>query len=591
MKKNLIYSFLILLSILFCKNIFSQRGSEQCLIGDACSVDFGNRLFPISDHHQHLRQQVMETIPSVIDTSLQVFVNDTKGDTFIVYKYYSYGNLTRNDRYLNGNIIEVTSYTNKKINGNQYYYHKNGLLAEQTTYSMGKLTSWVQFYNDGKTKAVRINDSILGTDDYKSYFRNGTLSRHHYTDLKQNVTKDIKYKANGEISSNISYGAGKQKVVNYNNKGEVVEDYSFIDRTYYLVGECKYYYWSTGKLKEIRNYKNGKTKKEANIKDGIWQFWNEEGELKKEEQYENGFLVDRKHYPSKLEVTIEDTNIVKQVVCTDTVNNCWGYELGEKYYYIKFFGHGNVHDTVIVYYDEMKKDTMMFEAYHGYKNFSEKKWNREGKIIEIHDTELGINKAWYPNGQLKWDKVVTGRYSSQLDIDEKNKIWYSNGNVMYDYVKIGKDTMIEYYYYRNKNIKKKTTHCYHCFEQDGDGYQYPKKYFHYAPHKEEYFCENGQFTRSYNFGVTEKDVKTYYCNGNTRSYIEKYYKQMKLVGEFIYYYENGKINYKGHFKEHEEGEPQNVSVEVGEWTYYDVDGNVERIELFDENGEEIKAGK
>ena len=283
----------------------------------------------------------------------------------------------------------------------------------------------------------------------------------------------------------------------------------------------------------------------------------------------------------KLEVTINDTNVVKKLTCTDTLNNCWGYELGEEYFYIQHFGYGNKYDTVIVYYDETKKDTMMFQAYHGYKKHSAKQWNKKGKLIKIHDTKLEVNKAWYSNGQLRWDKVVTGNYNSSLDYDERNRIWYSNGNIMYEYEHIGNDTIVELYHYRDGGVKSKNT--YLLSEDKGNGYQYPEKYLHVSPYIEENYCKNGQLLSKYTFGYTEKDKKSYFCNGNTKGYIEKYYKQMRLVGKYLYYYETGQLRIKGQYKEYDNG-PQNVSVAIGEWNYYNIDGTIERKEFYDDNG-------
>jgi antitoxin component YwqK of YwqJK toxin-antitoxin module len=160
---------------------------------------------------------------------------------------------------------------------------------------------------------------------------------------------------------------------------------------------------------------------------------------------------------------------------------------------------------------------------------------------------------------------------------------------MIAYFKINKDTVVKNYYYKNKSIKWKRY--YLVNESESDGYYYPIKYYDPILLKQEYYCQNELLQKQINDYKTEKDKKNYYCNGNTKSYIEEYYKQMKLVGKFIYYYENGKINYKGQFKEHEENEPQNVSVKVGEWIFYDINGDVEKVELFDENGEEIKREK
>jgi antitoxin component YwqK of YwqJK toxin-antitoxin module len=285
----------------------------------------------------------------------------------------------------------------------------------------------------------------------------------------------------------------------------------------------------------------------------------------------------------KLEVTINETDVVKKFICSDTVYYCGGYEIGEKYFILQN-RYRNKYDTIIIYFDESMKDTMIYSEYHGYKKHSYKQWDKKGKLIAIHDTKLGINKGWYPNGNLRWNFVVNANIDSDdYSNNVNNKTWYANGNLLSEYVR-DKDTIINIHYYKNKSIRLKEYYLYHGREiESGDGYRYPKESYPTAYFRIENYCKNGQLERQHNFGYTEKDKKSYFCNGNTKSYIEKYYKQMRLVGKYLYYYETGQLRIKGQYKEYDNG-PQNVSVEIGEFIYYDINGNVEKTEFYDDNG-------
>ncbi len=94
---------------------------------------------------------------------------------------------------------------------------------------------------------------------------------------------------------------GKQRFTEYYNDTTIGALGTEIDMPLFRVG--KYTQWHpNGKVSLEAEYKDGNTQSEANIKIGVWKYYDEQGKLIKEEYYENSVLVKEKEYskPRKL---------------------------------------------------------------------------------------------------------------------------------------------------------------------------------------------------------------------------------------------------------------------------------------------------
>ena len=224
--------------------------------------------------------------------SIQVF----NEDTFDLFYYYSYGKLVKEERSIKGKILSVSNFLNGKIHGFSSSFKKDGRLYDQAFYNNGELIMWIQLYDNGMIKSYTMNDSITKVNDSKEYYKGGELKRHTVVEFKSSkMVRDIIYYKTGKIMSESYFESGKQRMLSYTKDGVVFEDYYYIDLNFYHVGELKFFY-DNGQIKKHAFYKDGKTREEANIKTGTWKYWNEKGELVKEEKYKANELIDVKEY-------------------------------------------------------------------------------------------------------------------------------------------------------------------------------------------------------------------------------------------------------------------------------------------------------
>ena len=229
-----------------------------------------------------------------IDTSDQIF----KEDTFDIYRYFSGEELLGYYRYLNGQLESSSIYSKQKSETIYLNFYENGKPRNQSVYLDSNLISSFYFYEKGNIKSYHLNDYISGIIEGKEYYESGELMRYEYVDLNDTSfsSKTISYDKKGNITSNLLFGAGKQKAITYNNNGLVVEEYTFINVSLSKVGEFKFYYWDTGVLREHGFYKDSNTQEESNIRVGTWRYYSEKGNLTKEKKYKNGELVGAKEY-------------------------------------------------------------------------------------------------------------------------------------------------------------------------------------------------------------------------------------------------------------------------------------------------------
>jgi len=294
----------------------------------------------------------------------------------------------------------------------------------------------------------------------------------------------------------------------------------------------------------------------------------------------------------KLEVTIDDTLVIRTGEWTDTTCAHGDYVLGEKFKFIHN-AYIRAYDTIIVYFDSLTKDTMMFSIYNGYRNNSFKEWYRDGRIKTITDTKTNINKSWYPNGKLRWDKVPNSdMYAYNYSFNEKNRSWFPDGKIMSEHIAVGKDTLVYVQYYNNGNPRYKSYALVPGNLSESDDYIYPAQYYFPINVKEEFYCFNGQLMYYWKDPLKDNCIKnypTYHCNGKIKS-INEYYDFMQPYGKYEEFYENGVLKQTGSFTDYDISKKYYLGVDkILEWNYYNREGELIKTEIYNKQGELIKT--
>ncbi|MCH2232470.1 MAG: hypothetical protein MK105_19190 [Crocinitomicaceae bacterium] len=254
-------------------------------------------------------------------------------------------------------------------------------------------------------------------------------------------------------------------------------------------------------------------------------------------------------FGQKYESTIDDLEYLNLIVYTDNPFGEEDYLKGDTGRFIKSYIKTKF-DELIFYYDSTHKDTALY--YRGGKNSNKlhKTWYRNGRIWQVHDVKNGINKAWYSDGTIRYDKVVNADViAAEYSYNVKNKAWYPDGKLKYEVILLSEDSLVEIHYrpnghYLNKNyynypgklitrkIGNKRVECHHI---QAIGY--------------EFFNEKGILVH-YDTRLSEVPSRIcpyYYDNGQVSSCPEVYYMHA-YYGEYNEYFEDGTIKTHGQYK-------------------------------------------
>jgi antitoxin component YwqK of YwqJK toxin-antitoxin module len=158
-------------------------------------------------------------------------------------------------------VKRVSCLNKKKQKIYECFYFSNGKLSSIATWFNGvEVGNWSIYYENGQVKELW------------SHYTSKTMRKFP---LKLDVDTDF-----------VSYSETK--------------NYTSFSLTKYhnpIVGDI-FTYFENGKVQSIKKYKNYIPDKTNNlqIKDGVWQFYNELGELLYEREYNNGKFVKDKFY-------------------------------------------------------------------------------------------------------------------------------------------------------------------------------------------------------------------------------------------------------------------------------------------------------
>jgi uncharacterized protein len=226
-------------------------------------------------------------------------------ETGIEKEYYNSGQIEKIGNYL---IVDKDSGKESQKTGVFKYYYKNGFLKAEIMYSKNKEAGKSYYYDDsGNLKRTR---EIFETGEIINIFNGDTVNRTDANGLKQgkwisfpfyvseddckDIPNQIKYyKDNYPIGAWEYYynnGTIHEKYIwndpafahyfRYNSDGNILEEGIIVNEEI-KSGEWKEYDYKKGFLKFKGLYNQGK-------KDGIWQEFRKNGEIKNEIKYNNG---------------------------------------------------------------------------------------------------------------------------------------------------------------------------------------------------------------------------------------------------------------------------------------------------------------
>jgi antitoxin component YwqK of YwqJK toxin-antitoxin module len=191
-------------------------------------------------------------------------------------------------------VYKEVIYKNNKLNGLSRVFYDNGQIKEEVTY---------------------VNDEISGL--VKNYFDNGKLSK-LYT-LENNLLSKTftEYNVNGNKKQESNYLNGKLEgpFTSFFENGKIQSTGSYNNGL--MNGPWKYYF-SNGNLLGTGSFKLGSGGDVSSMgvprdnRDGKWQFFYENGKLKEETNWQNGYIIDTKQFYTNGNVKLIGTGAEKE---------------------------------------------------------------------------------------------------------------------------------------------------------------------------------------------------------------------------------------------------------------------------------------
>lgn len=198
---------------------------------------------------------------------------DSNGNRDGVWKYY----------HPNGNLKELCTFKNDKLNGEYHKYYENGRVAEHLFYQDGKFNGkQTVYYANGLLKNEYGYNNGVFEGQETGYYETGKLSYKVPVVAGKFQGTYLKYYENGNPEKTIEFNKG-MKTGSYKEffryPKEAVSNEGMFENDY-ASGEWKSYY-KNGKIYQTGAYKKG-------LKDGVWKTYDRNGVLLEEENYSNG---------------------------------------------------------------------------------------------------------------------------------------------------------------------------------------------------------------------------------------------------------------------------------------------------------------
>jgi antitoxin component YwqK of YwqJK toxin-antitoxin module len=346
--------------------------------------------------------------------SKELYVNDKKEG---VASYY----------YPDGSVSKIITYRNNKKHGTAKEFDKNGLLV-----------TVLEYFNDYLIDKQNINRTVDGKKEgiWRSYYDNGKVkSENHYIDNQMDGYQK-EFSPNGALILKQLYNEGKMLDLTKNDTLDLEEKIVYDDnkhiikRGYYHdnipVGIHREYNLD-GSVKNALVYdEEGRILSQGIIKDdgtreGKWNYYYDNGEVKSEGNYTNNRQVGEWKFYYKGGTPEEIGNFNNGVL-----QGKWQYFFPEgKTLRVEEFQRGKREGQFIEY--SLEGDTVTIGSYtEGEKNGP---WKiKYGDVREegsyVNDFKDGLWKSFYSNGSL----LYQGKYI-QGNPDGKHIYYYDNGKI------------------------------------------------------------------------------------------------------------------------------------------------------------------
>lgn len=221
---------------------------------------------------------------------------DTKQlDTIKVFLEYVAGERVKaTGYYTNGNKYRETNYKSKKRYGHEIIYHPNGNPIAYNFYGQENKypTPDISFYPDGSVKCLGYK--IDSMERSYCYYPSGALDEATIShDSLNGGFYSRSYYESGKLAEEKCSNMGKQKYVSYNESGHKFQEGYVYNAIWNKLGKWQFWYYD-GTLKlEIYFDENI-----PNMKQGVWSYWDEKGNLVKQETYKDNKLIEVKEFVS-----------------------------------------------------------------------------------------------------------------------------------------------------------------------------------------------------------------------------------------------------------------------------------------------------
>jgi uncharacterized protein len=490
--------------------------------------------------------------------------------------YYANGNLSLKDFYVdgvavdtawnyyqNGNLNMITIRDKKGTAKAEYEYDVNGWLSVIRKVTGENSVEESSFYSNGQLIVLeKYEDRKLKDGVYKVYYRSGKLKK--LVTKKGNVDDGPCkfYYENGRINDSCSYVNGKLEgpYLTFSETGKLLSKYVYKNGKIDGIAE-KYY--EDGKLKEKDVWKNGKETE-------IYRY-NTAGKLYQTLELDDNILYHIKSYSEdgKVLTDLEDKKGLHKYqlifdngnTSVDIMTNSEGQREGKQTYYygtgaksdVSEYNDDNLDGVSLTYHRNGRlksEDFYVNDARDGYHKFyhdngvlGEEGWYKAGQ-------KQGLWRFYYTNGKLNEEKYflndqqdgISRSYNRNAEI--QNKFHYSKGTLLsrvcYDTAGVKCDSV----FYKTPPASYTLTH------------------WQNKPR----FVDNS-FSMKHNF--LDGPYTTWFINGNIQS--QTYYHDQQEDSTNTYYFPDGKVKFKGAYKNGEK---------TGDWQYYNELGQLTAEDKF-----------
>ena len=448
---------------------------------------------------------------------------------------------------------------NGKPEGYWRNYYPNGVLKSEGWRKNHLLDSTWVFYNEDGSLQSQINYVADKREGESIQYREGTVAiiANYENGVQQDYTVELY--ATGEVKTKTFYNQGKAegKAYEYAPDGRIITLLEYADGNLKSVDRINRY--DSNQLKQgkwIEFHANGVVAEEgiyqSGERNGIFKFFDKEGNLLRMELYRNGQLFEDAEETAILDIR-------KTFYPSGKLRSDGGYNSeGQREGLHKYFDELGELEKSVLYEDGVSVGEGKIDAAGKYQG----EWRQfypDGAVRAEGAYEDGVRVGdwtfYFPNGKVE----QKGKYVKGFPQGEWK--WYHPNGVL----------AREEFYRRGKEDGE-------SFEYDTEGKIVTKGNYVSGLREGEWFYELNDHTEkgSYRDGERDGVWKYYYPDG--RLSFEGEYLIGLPVGKHRYYHPNGITKLQGKYQN---------GLREGDWKTYDNEGNLELTVKY-KRGEEIK---